>query len=469
MQSIKTPTQTEATWAARVREAQRGDRTAFDGLARHYRPLLFTIAFLRSADTQEAEDLVQETLAQAWTRLPALKSPEAFPAWIRAIIVHACNTWFRKGQRRVAIHPLEEALSLVADGTTTPLACILRREQQRELYRALFTLPEANRIAILLHVWGGYAYAEIAALTGVLPSTIEGRIYRAKRQLRNQLNDEGAGFLQEPRRTRNHNAIGVNEPHKKENPMTVTLSPATQPPPSDLPLNCVLFTERFSRLIDGGVSLVRSLQALEDIPPPYGPAIADLRRRVEGGDSLSGPMKEYPQLFSAFYVGMVRAGEAGGVLEETLQRARQVTTREWELARRRPTSETPLYLTLPSDSPPPGGWTDLTKYQRLLALALFCNALSILLSSGVPILQALEIVGELLPTTQRMEMETVRTAVREAIPLHKALEPLGIFPSFVIAFLEAGFVSGSPDSALYLAAETIEQEMNCRFGGNTSA
>ena len=443
---------------ARVRQARKGDRAAFDWLAMRFRPLLFTVAFLRTGDSGEAEDLVQDALTQAWRRLPTLKDAAAFPAWVRAILVQGCNTWFRRGKgARIATRPLDEALLLAGDGTATPLARLLRRERERELHQALLTLPEANRIALLLHIWGGYTTAEIAALTGVLPSTVEGRIFRAKRQLRRRLKDEGAGLLQEPRRAWTDNA------QTKDNPMTVSSPSVIAPISSDLPLQCVLFNERFSRLIDSGVSLVRALQALEEMPPPYGPAIADIARLVQAGETLSGAMRNYPALFSAFSLGLVRAGEVGGILEEALQRVRQVTGHEWALARRRPVSETPFYLTLPSGLPLPSDWADLSEYQRLLTLALFCYALSMLLASGVPMLQALATVGELLPAAQRTLMEEAREKVRAATPLHEALEGLGIFPAFVQAFLEVGFVSGTLDSTLYLAAETIEQELNCRF------
>jgi DNA-directed RNA polymerase specialized sigma24 family protein len=81
------------------------------------------------------------------------------------------------------------------DDAPKPLEVVLSGEKQRELHRALLLLPQANRLALLMHVWGNYSYAEIAAFTEVRVTTVEGRIYRAKRQMQRLLYDEGTAFL----------------------------------------------------------------------------------------------------------------------------------------------------------------------------------------------------------------------------------------------------------------------------------
>jgi RNA polymerase sigma-70 factor (ECF subfamily) len=172
-----------------------GDRTAFDQLVPHYRPVLLGLTFLRTRDLCEAEDLVQEILLRVWQKLPGLHIPALFLPWMKTIAANTCSTWYRRRPAQTTSLDTEPTRQLLADGATKPLEIVLSGEKQRELHRALLLLPQANRLALLMHVWGDYSYAEIAALTEVPVTTVEGRIYRAKRQMQRLLYDEGTAFL----------------------------------------------------------------------------------------------------------------------------------------------------------------------------------------------------------------------------------------------------------------------------------
>lgn len=181
-----------------VRRARAGDRDAFDVIAGRHRAMLLALAFVRTGSLDEAEDLVQEVLTRAWCKLATLQDVEAFVPWLKAIAANACRNWYRRSR------PWPESLSRdldaqLPDPGPTPLQVLLERERQRELRQALLALPAANRMALMMHVWGR-SYEEVAAATGVKVTTVEGRIHRARRQLRRLLRDEGEEFLGEPRR-----------------------------------------------------------------------------------------------------------------------------------------------------------------------------------------------------------------------------------------------------------------------------
>ncbi len=79
---------------------------------------------------------------------------------------------------------------------------------------------------------------------------------------------------------------------------------------------------QFSTMIDAGVSLVRCLNVLgEQASSARMKAIlSDVRSEVEGGQMLAKALEKYPNVFDRLFVGLVRAGETGGTLEESLQR-----------------------------------------------------------------------------------------------------------------------------------------------------
>lgn len=100
--------------------------------------------------------------------------------------------------------------------------------------------------------------------------------------------------------------------------------------------NLALFCRQFSTMVDAGVSLVRCLDVLaqQTTDPRLRKIILDVGERVEGGESLSRAMQRHPKAFSNLFIGLIRAGEVGGVLEEALQRLSQFLEKDVELRRK---------------------------------------------------------------------------------------------------------------------------------------
>ena len=83
-----------------------------------------------------------------------------------------------------------------------------------------------------------------------------------------------------------------------------------------------IFCRQFATMIDAGVSLVRCLAVLEEqsTNSRLRQIIREVQAAVESGETLSRALGRYPRVFSSLFVGLVRAGEVGGVLDETLNR-----------------------------------------------------------------------------------------------------------------------------------------------------
>ncbi len=84
----------------------------------------------------------------------------------------------------------------------------------------------------------------------------------------------------------------------------------------------VIFTRQLATMIEAGLAMVQSLQALAEQAPNkvMRDVIRDVCTRVEGGDSFSEALQKHPRAFSRLYVCMVAAGEKGGLLAEILAR-----------------------------------------------------------------------------------------------------------------------------------------------------
>lgn len=84
----------------------------------------------------------------------------------------------------------------------------------------------------------------------------------------------------------------------------------------------VIFTRQLATMIDAGIAVVQSLQALSDQSPNKAmrDVIKNVTARVESGESFSEALQKHPKAFNRLYVSMVGAGERGGLLAEILSR-----------------------------------------------------------------------------------------------------------------------------------------------------
>ena len=95
----------------------------------------------------------------------------------------------------------------------------------------------------------------------------------------------------------------------------------------------VIFTRQFSTLISSGMSLLESLIVLEKQTPnpKFKTIISEIRMYVESGHSLSESMDRYPNVFNRLFVSLIRAGEAGGVLDRTMNDLADFLEKEEEI------------------------------------------------------------------------------------------------------------------------------------------
>ena len=82
------------------------------------------------------------------------------------------------------------------------------------------------------------------------------------------------------------------------------------------------FTRQLATLVDAGLPLLRGLRVLEkqEKSPVLKDAINQISFSIEGGSTFSEGLAQHPKIFNKLFVNMVRAGEAGGVLDKVLDR-----------------------------------------------------------------------------------------------------------------------------------------------------
>ncbi len=164
-----------------VTRAQAGDLHAYGAIVRRFQDMALGYAYTVLGDFHLAEDAAQEAFVEAYTGLPKLRLPAAFPSWFRKTVYKHCDRLTRG--RRIQTVPLEEA-ALVASGQAGPDEVAEAREMQDRVLDALRALPEPEREVTALFYINGYSQAEIGAFLEVPVNTVKNRLRSARSHLK---------------------------------------------------------------------------------------------------------------------------------------------------------------------------------------------------------------------------------------------------------------------------------------------
>lgn len=180
-----------------VEEGARGVSVAREELFRglfdaHFRAVSGYFA-ARGTSLDDALDLAQETFLQAYRGLDRFRGEASAKTWLFSI---ARNVWLSALRSRAAAKrdgvrvPLDEAHLPVAAGERSagregsqPLAGVLQRERVEQLREALAALPPQMRQCVMLRLFQGLRYREIAAVLRIAEATVKNHLFQAKRRL----------------------------------------------------------------------------------------------------------------------------------------------------------------------------------------------------------------------------------------------------------------------------------------------
>jgi type IV pilus assembly protein PilC len=310
------------------------------------------------------------------------------------------------------------------------------------------------------------------------------------------------------------------------------------------PKDLMVVTRQLATLVDAGLPLLRGLRVLlrQTKNPTLRIALENMGQSVEGGSTFSEALAQHPRIFNHLYVNMVRAGEAGGVIEVVLKRlaefmekaekiknkvkgamiypivvmvaavgilaflltaiipkfeeifkdllegtklpavtrfviAASRTVREniliviglvvvavilvsiWKNTKRGRYHVDRLKLAMPV----------LGTLLRRSAIARMTRTLGTLLTSGVPILQALTIVRDTSGNAVIANaIQNVHDSVKEGESMTAPLEASKVFPPMVVSMVEVGEETGALPDMLIRIADTFDDEVDNAVSGLTS-
>lgn len=183
--------------AALVRRALARDESAFREIMERHNRRLYRVARSILRNDSEAEDVVQETYVSAFTHLDGFRGDSSLATWLSRIAMNEALGRLRRERPAVELDAFElqrtkaQIIQFPQTGASDdPERTMAQREILQLVERAADNLPEIFRIVFVTRVIEGMSVEETAELLSLQPETVKTRLHRARRLVRDQLDEQ---------------------------------------------------------------------------------------------------------------------------------------------------------------------------------------------------------------------------------------------------------------------------------------
>jgi RNA polymerase sigma-70 factor (ECF subfamily) len=176
---------------ARIAE---GDEDAFEILVHRHQTSVLNLVYRFIGDRTQAKDLAQEVFIRVWQAAGSYQPKAKFTTWVYRITANLCFNELKSARRKKwfsfnrsdedGVHTFEETLAYSAPSAEDIL---LEKERSRQISDALQSLPENQRMALILKRYDDLSHQEIAQVIGCSVSAVDSLLVRAKRTLQEKL------------------------------------------------------------------------------------------------------------------------------------------------------------------------------------------------------------------------------------------------------------------------------------------
>jgi RNA polymerase sigma-70 factor (ECF subfamily) len=167
-----------------MRKTASGSQESLERLVRRHANGLLTFIERTVGDYHRSEELFQEVVLAVWTHRRQYDYPQPFKPWLYKIALNRCRLNYRTAMPRVMSLPDEEA-AVARD--PLPVDAAIWVETARVLKEAVRRLPGQQRAVVVLRIWNGMSYREIAEIVGAAEATVRSYMVHALSSLRQHL------------------------------------------------------------------------------------------------------------------------------------------------------------------------------------------------------------------------------------------------------------------------------------------
>jgi RNA polymerase sigma factor (sigma-70 family) len=163
-----------------IDKCRKGDQKAQFQIYKLYYRSMYNTSLRILGDTQEAEDIMQESFLEAFDKIGTYSGRVSFGAWLKRIVINQSLDALRK--RKIGTDPVEDYIPSLtqAEETAEENGVSIGMEQIR---KAIQQLPDGYRLVLSLYLLEGYDHEEIGQILGISASTSRSQFTRAKQKL----------------------------------------------------------------------------------------------------------------------------------------------------------------------------------------------------------------------------------------------------------------------------------------------
>lgn len=173
-----------------IEQTLAGRPAAFGELVHRYQDRLYNTVLHVVGNAEDARDVVQEALIQAFLKLDTFQGTSQFYTWLYRIAFNVAATFRRRRRQVASVDAVREMTGVEpVDGSARPSEQMEAEERHRQVHEAISRLGEEYRVVLVLREIEGFCYEMIAEMLDLPIGTVRSRLHRARSQLRAFLRD----------------------------------------------------------------------------------------------------------------------------------------------------------------------------------------------------------------------------------------------------------------------------------------
>lgn len=178
-----------------------GDKAAFEELFHRYKEKAFHLAVRISRNTEDAEEIIQETFMNVYRKISSFEEKSAFSSWLYRITVNTAFMKLRTRKKHDAM-PIEDSwlsnneMSITVRSDLTDVDYLsVRHELKERLQNAIAALPADYREIFILRDVDGLSNEEVSEVVHATVAAVKSRLHRAREMLKKHLATYYADYL----------------------------------------------------------------------------------------------------------------------------------------------------------------------------------------------------------------------------------------------------------------------------------
>jgi len=172
-----------------IEAVRKGNVSAFSYLVEKYQNMVYSLALKLLKNTEDAEEMAQDTFIKAFQKLDMYEGKSKFSTWLYSITYNACISELRK--RRIQFSSLEEQRFSDQDEMkmNSYLSETKKEDQEKYLNMALGKLPEDDQVLVTLYYYENQSMDDISLITGLTVSNIKVKNHWGRKKMYELLHD----------------------------------------------------------------------------------------------------------------------------------------------------------------------------------------------------------------------------------------------------------------------------------------